>query len=138
MMGEAITKHEGTLEHFAGDGVMVFFNDPIEQGDHVERCVRMAVEMRDRFADLAAAWRDLGHELGFGVGIAVGYATLGRIGFDGRHDYGAIGNVTILASRLSSQAQAGQGGEAQAGQSCSARERSRSWRSWSSPSRLAS
>ena len=108
MMGEAITKHEGTLEHFAGDGVMVFFNDPIEQGDHVERCVRMAVEMRDRFADLAAAWRDRGYELGFGVGIAVGYATLGRIGFDGRHDYGAIGNVTILASRLSSQAQAGQ------------------------------
>ena len=93
MMGEAITKHEGTLEHFAGDGVMVFFNDPIEQRDHVERCVRMAVEMRDRFADLAAAWRDLGYELGFGVGIAVGYATLGRIGFDGRHDYGAIGNV---------------------------------------------
>ena len=64
--------------------------------------------MRDRFADLAAAWRERGYELGFGVGIAVGYATLGRIGFDGRHDYGAIGNVTILASRLSSQAQAGQ------------------------------
>ena len=100
MMGEAITKHEGTLEHFAGDGVMVFFNDPIEQGDHVERCVRMAVEMRDRFADLAAAWRSVGYELGFGVGIAVGYATLGRIGFDGRHDYAAIGSVTNLASRL--------------------------------------
>ena len=108
MMGEAITEHDGTLEHFAGDGVMVFFNDPIEQGDHVERCVRMAVEMRDRFAELAAAWRERGYELGFGVGIAVGHATLGRIGFDGRHDYGAIGNVTILASRLSSQAQAGQ------------------------------
>jgi adenylate cyclase len=108
MMGEAITKHDGTLEHFAGDGVMVFFNDPILQEDHVERCVRMAVAMRDRFADLAAAWRHRGYELGFGVGIAVGYATLGRIGFDGRHDYGAIGNVTILASRLSSQAQAGQ------------------------------
>jgi adenylate cyclase len=108
MMGEAITKHEGTLEHFAGDGVMVFFNDPILQEDHVERCVRMAVDMRDRFVDLAAVWRHRGYELGFGVGIAVGYATLGRIGFDGRHDYGAIGNVTILASRLSSQAQAGQ------------------------------
>ncbi|HEY7525674.1 MAG TPA: response regulator [Candidatus Limnocylindria bacterium] len=108
MMGEAITAHEGTLEHFAGDGVMVFFNDPISQQDHVERAVRMAVEMRDRFVALADAWQHRGYELGFGVGIAVGHATLGRIGFEGRHDYGAIGNVTILASRLSSQAQAGQ------------------------------
>ncbi|MEP6469697.1 MAG: adenylate/guanylate cyclase domain-containing protein [Chloroflexota bacterium] len=108
MMGEAITQHGGTLEHFAGDGVMVFFNDPIPQEDHVERGVRMAVAMREQFAALAAAWRERGYELGFGVGIAVGYATLGRIGFDGRHDYGAIGNVTILASRLSSQAQSDQ------------------------------
>jgi adenylate cyclase len=108
MMGEAITAHDGTLEHFAGDGVMVFFNDPIAQDNHVERAVRMAVSMRERFADLAAEWRHRGYELGFGVGIAVGYATLGRIGFDGRHDYGAIGNVTILASRLSSQAKADQ------------------------------
>jgi adenylate cyclase len=108
LMGDAITEHAGTLEHFAGDGVMVFFNDPILQEDHVERCVRMAVAMRDRFVDMAAPWRQRGYELGFGVGIAVGYATLGRIGYDGRHDYGAIGNVTILASRLSSQAQAGQ------------------------------
>jgi len=108
MMGEAITAHDGTLEHFAGDGVMVFFNDPISQQDHVERAVRMAVDMRDRFSALADAWRQRGYELGFGVGIAVGHATLGRIGFEGRHDYGAIGNVTILASRLSSQAQAGQ------------------------------
>ena len=108
MMGEAIIDHGGTLEHFAGDGVMVFFNDPIPQDDHVERAARMAVAMRDRFASLAAIWRHRGYELGFGVGIAVGYATLGRIGFEGRHDYGAIGNVTILASRLSSQAQDGQ------------------------------
>lgn len=108
MMGEAITAHDGTLEHFAGDGVMVFFNDPIEQPDHAERAARMAVDMRERFDDLAAEWRGRGYELGFGVGIAVGYATLGRIGFEGRHDYGAIGNVTILASRLSSQAGAGQ------------------------------
>jgi adenylate cyclase len=108
LMGDAITEHGGTLEHFAGDGVMVFFNDPILQEDHVERCVRMAVAMRDRFGDMAAPWGKRGYELGFGVGIAVGYATLGRIGYDGRHDYGAIGNVTILASRLSSQAQAGQ------------------------------
>jgi adenylate cyclase len=104
MMGEAIIEHGGTLEHFAGDGVMVFFNDPAPQDDHVERAVRMAVAMRERFGDLAREWRHRGYQLGFGVGIAVGYATLGRIGFEGRHDYGAIGNVTILASRLSSQA----------------------------------
>jgi class 3 adenylate cyclase len=104
MMGDVITEHGGTLEHFAGDGVMIFFNDPIAQEDHVERAVRMAVAMRERFRPMAASWAKLGYELGFGVGIAVGYATLGRIGFDGRHDYGAIGNVTILASRLSSQA----------------------------------
>jgi class 3 adenylate cyclase len=108
MMGEAIIEHGGTLEHFAGDGVMIFFNDPVPQDDHVERAVRMAVAMRTRFTELANVWHHRGYELGFGVGIAVGYATLGRIGYDGRHDYGAIGNVTILASRLSSQAQAGQ------------------------------
>jgi adenylate cyclase len=108
MMGEAITEHGGTLEHFAGDGVMIFFNDPIPQEDHVERAVRMAMAMRERFADVASAWHRRGYELGFGVGVAVGYATLGRIGFEGRYDYGAIGNVTILASRLCSQAQDGQ------------------------------
>jgi adenylate cyclase len=104
MMGEAITEFGGTLEHFAGDGVMIFFNDPVPQDDHVERAVRMAVTMRERFRPMASTWAKHGYELGFGVGIAVGYATLGRIGFEGRHDYGAIGNVTILASRLSSQA----------------------------------
>ncbi|MDQ3690288.1 MAG: response regulator [Chloroflexota bacterium] len=108
MIGESIVRHGGTLEHFAGDGVMVFFNDPIVQEDHVERAVRMAVEMRSRFEDLGAGWRKRGYELGFGIGIAVGYATLGRIGFEGRYDYGAIGNVVILASRLSSQAAANQ------------------------------
>jgi len=108
MMGAAITEHGGTLEHFAGDGVMVFFNDPIAQDDHVERAVRMALAMRERFRPLAEAWRKRGYELGFGVGIATGYATLGRIGYEGRHDYGAIGNVVILASRLSSQAGADQ------------------------------
>jgi len=104
MMGEAIVEYGGTLEHFAGDGVMVFFNDPVQQDDHVARAARMALAMRERFAPMAESWRKRGYELGFGVGIAVGYATLGRIGFEGRHDYGAIGNVTILASRLSSQA----------------------------------
>ena len=108
MMGAAITEHGGTLEHFAGDGVMIYFNDPIEQEDHVERAVRMAMTMRDRFQPLAHAWHKKGYELGFGVGIATGYATLGRIGYEGRYDYGAIGNVVILASRLSSQAAADQ------------------------------
>ena len=108
MLGDAIIEHGGTLEHFAGDGVMIFFNDPVPQEDHVERAVRMAVAMRDRFQPLSAGWRKRGYELGFGVGIAVGYATLGRIGFEGRYDYGAIGNVVILASRLSSQAAANQ------------------------------
>ena len=108
MLGDAIIEHGGTLEHFAGDGVMIFFNDPVAQEDHVERAVRMAVAMRDRFKPLSAGWRKRGYELGFGVGIAVGYATLGRIGFEGRYDYGAIGNVVILASRLSSQATANQ------------------------------
>jgi len=88
--------------------MMIFFNDPVLQPDHVERAVRMAVAMRARFVDLAVRWRKLGYELAFGVGIAVGYATIGRIGFDGRFDYGAIGNAVILASRLSSEAMGGQ------------------------------
>ena len=108
MLGEAIIEHGGTLEHFAGDGVMIFFNDPVPQDDHVERAVRMALAMRDKFADLSSRWRKRGYDLGFGAGIAVGYATLGRIGFEGRHDYGAIGNVVIMASRISSQAAADQ------------------------------
>lgn len=107
-MGGLIVEHGGTLEHFAGDGMMVFFNDPVIQPDHVERAVRMAIAMRERFAELARGWHRLGYELDFGVGIAVGYATLGRIGFEGRYDYGAIGNVVILASRLSSEAGPGQ------------------------------
>jgi len=107
-MGGLIVHHGGTLEHFAGDGIMIFFNDPVLQPDHTERAVRMTVAMRERFGDLAERWRKLGYELAFGVGVAVGYATLGRIGFDGRFDYGAIGNAVILASRLSSEAKGGQ------------------------------
>jgi adenylate cyclase len=103
-MGALVVEHGGTLEHFAGDGMLVFFNDPIEQPDHAERAVRMAVQMRARFAELAAGWHKLGYELGLGIGIATGYATLGRIGFEGRYDYAAIGNAVILASRLSSEA----------------------------------
>jgi GAF domain-containing protein len=107
-MGELIVKHQGTLEHFAGDGMMVFFNDPLPVERHELQAVRMACTMRESFEEMARAWRKRGYELGFGVGIATGYATLGRIGFEGRYDYGAIGNVVILAQRLSAEAKAGQ------------------------------
>jgi adenylate cyclase len=103
-MGELIVEHGGTLEHFAGDGMMVFFNDPVLQEDHVERAVRMSLAMRDRFGTLNAEWAKRGHTLGFGIGIATGLATLGRIGFEGRYDYGMVGFAVITASRLSSAA----------------------------------
>jgi len=107
-MGELIAEHGGTLEHFEGDGMMVFFNDPMEVADHEDRAVRMAVAMRDRFARISEPWKKKGYDLAFGVGIATGYATLGRIGYEGRYDYAAIGNVTILAQRLSARAEPGQ------------------------------
>jgi len=107
-MGALIVKYEGTLEHFAGDGMMVFFNDPVLQSDHVERAVNMSIDMREAFATLAARWSKLGFDLGLGIGIATGYATLGRIGFEGRYDYGAVGTAVIVASRLSSAAAADQ------------------------------
>jgi adenylate cyclase len=107
-VGELIYRFEGTLERFAGDGIMVFFNDPFEVVDHTARAVRMAVAMRERMAGLAETWRRRGHALGFGVGIAVGEATLGTIGFEGRFEYAAIGRVTNLAARLCAQAGAGQ------------------------------
>jgi adenylate cyclase len=107
-MGALIVAHEGTLERFAGDGMMVFFNDPVPVPDAGERAVRMAVAMRERLAALTAGWRKLGYELDFGVGIAQGYATIGAIGFEGRWDYGAIGTVTNLAARLCSEARPGQ------------------------------
>ena len=107
-MGELILANGGTLEHFAGDGMLVFFNDPVPVADHEARAVRLAVAMRERFEALRGPWRKRGYELGFGVGVAVGHATLGRIGFEGRYDYGAIGMVVILASRLSAEAHDGQ------------------------------
>ncbi|MDF2733408.1 MAG: response regulator [Chloroflexota bacterium] len=103
-MGQLIVEHEGTLEHFAGDGFMTFFNDPVLQPDHAARAVGLAVAMRERFAEIASDWRKRGHVLEIGIGIATGYATLGRIGFEGRYDYGAIGQAIILAARLSSEA----------------------------------
>jgi len=103
-LGRRITESGGTLERFTGDGVMVFFNDPAEQEDHVARAVRMALDLRGDVATLAEGWRNLGHRLGFGVGIATGYATMGRIGFEGRSDYAAVGSVVNLAARLCGEA----------------------------------
>src|SRR6266436_6244531 len=107
-MGRLILQHEGTLERFTGDGMMIFFNDPVEVPNAAERAIRMAVAMRDCTAGLAAQWRRLGWELSLGVGIAQGYATIGAIGFEGRVDYGAIGTVTNLAARLCGEAKGGQ------------------------------
>jgi class 3 adenylate cyclase len=104
-LGELIFGFEGTLERFTGDGLMVFFNDPLPCDDAAERAVSMAVAMRDRVADLAEGWSRRGNDLGFGIGIAQGYATLGRIGFEGRFDYAAIGSVTNLAARLCAAAE---------------------------------
>ena len=107
-LGELIDRFEGTLERFTGDGLMVFFNDPLPCDDPAGRAVTMAVSMRDRVAELADGWSRRGNDLGFGIGIAQGYATLGRIGFEGRSDYAAIGSVTNLAARLCAEAAAGQ------------------------------
>jgi adenylate cyclase len=107
-MGKLIVAHEGTLERFTGDGMMIFFNDPVVVENPSERAVRMAVAMRQRVSELAVRWRKLGHDLDFGVGIAQGYATIGAIGFEGRMDYGAIGSVTNLAARLCGEARPGQ------------------------------
>lgn len=103
-VGELVLAHTGTIEHFAGDGLMVFFNDPVPIPDHALAAVRSALEIRDRFNSLAAGWRKRGFDLGLGVGITSGYATLGRVGFEGRYDYAAIGPVVNLASRLSDAA----------------------------------
>jgi len=107
-MGSLITEHEGTLERFTGDGMMIFFNDPVPVPDAPARAVRMALAMRTRVETLARDWRKRGWELDFGVGIAQGYATIGAIGFEGRWDYGAIGTVTNLAARLCGEAKPGQ------------------------------
>jgi class 3 adenylate cyclase len=107
-VGEIVVSAGGTVEHFAGDGLMAFFNDPRKLDDHQRIAVQSAIQIRDRFAQLAAGWRKRGYELGLGIGLAVGFATLGRIGFEGRFDYGAVGNVVILASRLSDAAGPGE------------------------------
>lgn len=107
-LGELIFRYEGTLDRYAGDGVMILFNAPIQFEDHTARAVRMSVEMRDTIGLLTEKWRNRGHNLGFGIGIALGYATLGQIGFEQRLEYAAIGSVTNLASRLCDEAKANQ------------------------------
>jgi class 3 adenylate cyclase len=107
-VGPLIRKYEGTLDRFTGDGMMVFFNDPLPCPDAPERAARLAIEMRDVVAALVPAWARRGHSLGFGIGMAQGYATLGRIGFEDRFDYTAIGAVINLAARLCAEAKDGQ------------------------------
>lgn len=107
-IGALVHSHQGTLERFTGDGIMVFFNDPVPCDDAAERAIRMSIDIRDAVRTLAARWRRAGHDLGLGIGIAQGFATLGRIGFEGRFDYSAIGSVTNLSARLCSDALAWQ------------------------------
>ena len=107
-LGALVFEYEATLERFAGDAILAFFNDPVPCPDPAARAVCMAVAMRERVSELVAGWRKRGHDLDFGVGIALGYATLGRIGFAGRSDYGAVGTVVNLAARLCAEAQGGQ------------------------------
>jgi len=107
-MGRVVLQYGGTLERFAGDSMMVFFNDPVPLERPAEQAVRMALTMQATFMPLARTWRKQGHDLALGAGVAQGYATLGAIGFEGRWDYAAIGNVTNLAARLCSKASAGQ------------------------------
>lgn len=104
VLGNLVHKYEGTVERFAGDAIMVLFNDPLPCPDPNMQAVKMALEMRQQISQLASKWRKAGHDLGFGVGVAHGYATLGRIGFEGRFDYGAVGTVVNLAARLCADA----------------------------------
>ena len=107
-VGPLIRKYEGTLDRFTGDGMMIFFNDPLPCPDAPERAAKLAIEMRDTMATLSPTWHRRGHQLGFGIGMAQGYATLGRIGFEDRFDYTAIGAVINLAARLCNVATDGQ------------------------------
>jgi len=107
-IGKLIPTYGGTLEHFAGDGIMVFFNDPVAIDDHELAAIGLALAAQERFEELARGWRKRGTDLGLGIGIEAGYATVGRIGFEGRYDYAALGSVANLASRLSTHASAGQ------------------------------
>ena len=129
-MGKLILEHEGTLESFTGDGMMIFFNDPVVVPNPAERALRMAIAMRERVSEMCMRWRRQGHDLALGIGIAKGYATIGAIGFEGRLDYGAVGTVTNLAARLC--------GEAKGGQILTNRKTLSKIETWLRPSRLAS
>ena len=107
-MGELIFRYEGTLERFVADGIMIVFNDPVPCPDHTERAVQLALDMREKAAGLAKEWARKGHVLGFGIGIASGYATLGQVGFEHRREYSAHGSAINLASRLCDEAKPGQ------------------------------
>jgi class 3 adenylate cyclase len=107
-IGDKIIKYSGTLERYAGDGVMVIFNDPVPVENPARQAVLMALEVRDAIGQLTDKWRRFGHDIGFGIGIAHGFATLGTIGFEGRFDYAAIGTVSNVASRLCDEAKPGQ------------------------------
>jgi adenylate cyclase len=107
-IGEIIITYSGTLERYAGDGVMVVFNDPVPVDNPALQAVLMALEMRDAIGAMTDKWRRMGHDIGFGIGIAHGFATLGTIGFEGRFDYAAIGTVSNVASRLCDEAKPGQ------------------------------
>lgn len=104
ILGSFIHLHGGTLERFTGDGIMVFFNDPIQCEDAAERAVRMSIDIRDAVREVGSRWQRRGHDLSLGIGVAQGFATLGRIGFEGRFDYAAIGSVTNRAARLCGEA----------------------------------
>ncbi|MET0852563.1 MAG: response regulator [Candidatus Rokuibacteriota bacterium] len=106
--GKLILEHEGTLERFTGDGMMIFFNDPVPVPNPAERAVRMALAIRERVGEMTTKWQKQGYDLHLGIGIAQGYATIGAIGFEGRWDYGAIGTVTNLSARLCGEARGGQ------------------------------
>jgi len=107
-MGRLINEYQGTVERFAGDGIMIFFNDPVPLENPAAQAARMAVAMQKNFVQLNANWKKRAYDLHMGIGIAQGYATIGAIGFEGRQDYGAIGTVTNLAARLCGEAKAGQ------------------------------
>jgi adenylate cyclase len=107
-LGPLVAEYEGTLDQFSGDGIMVFLNDPVPVPDPAERAVKMAMAMREEAVKLIATWRERGRELGFGAGIAQGYATLGQIGFADRSGYTEIGTVCNVAARLCAEAKDGQ------------------------------
>ncbi len=107
-MGALVMSHGGTLEHFAGDGMMIYFNDPIEIENPALVAVDMAIGMQARFSGLAKDWAKRGFDVSLGIGVALGFATIGAIGFEGRRDYGVIGNVTNMAARLCGEAKGGQ------------------------------